>query len=220
MRHGVLLLTVFMIVALTAGCGDPYQEGMRLIDEGQYLKAAAYFNEQTKKHPDDARAYHQLGFCYTRLKNYKEAGLMYNKALELNPDYFEAAFNLGTVQLLKNEWDTAELHLKHAIALKPDCEDCYVNLAWVYYHMRRFDLAMDSINKAVALSGGERGHQDVIDEIEHQRAEFEEGKKTREEQQEAGKKPGEADSEGGMEDAAPQPGQTAEAPPVKNEPGD
>jgi Flp pilus assembly protein TadD len=166
----VLGILVFFVVA---GCGDPYKEGVKLIEEGDYENAAHYFHAQMKKHPDDPRAYHQLGFCYARLELYREAGLMYSKALQLKPDYFEAELNLGTLLLLDHKLDSAAWHLEKAVALRPDCEDCHVNLAWVYYRMNRFDQASQHIGKAVELSGGEREYLDVIEVFKKRRKEFE-----------------------------------------------
>lgn len=162
------LLTLF----LAAGCGDPYAQGMDLLQKGDYEKAAQFFLAQTKKHPDDPRAFNELGFAYARLKMYPEAGQSYMKALELNPDYFEARLNVGTLQLLKFEYDTAEAHLKKAIELNPSCEPCYVNLAWTYFQMDRYDEALQAINKAVELSGGRNQYPEVIEPIKKRKAEW------------------------------------------------
>jgi Flp pilus assembly protein TadD len=180
---------------------------MKLIEQGDYENAAHYFHAQMKKHPDDPRAYHQLGFCYARLELYREAGLMYLKALQLKPDYFEAELNLGTVRLLEHDLDAAAEHLNKAVALKPDCEKCHVNLAWVYYRMNRFDQASQHIGKAAELSGGEREYLDVIEIFKERRKQFEAAvERNRAQALEAGKvgDEGSADDDSSKDEPAPE----------------
>jgi Flp pilus assembly protein TadD len=144
------------IVIMAAGCGDPYREGMDMLAHGEFEKAARYFLDQTKKHPDDPRAFNELGYSYVRLKMYDQASDAYNVAIKLKPDYLEAHLNLGTMHLYKMDPQNAYFELTKAIRIDPNCEACRVNLAWTYINMNRFDQALEQINKANEIVGNDK----------------------------------------------------------------
>jgi Flp pilus assembly protein TadD len=160
------------IIIMAAGCGDPYQEGLDLLAHGEFEKAAQYFLEQTKKHPDDPRAFNELGYSYVRLKMYDKASEAYNTAIKLKPDYLEAHLNLGTMHLYKMDPQNAYYELTKAIRIDPNCEACRVNLAWTYIVMNRFDQAKEQIDKAAAIAGSDKKYAKVAEAIRQGKEKF------------------------------------------------
>lgn len=157
---------------LAAGCGDPYQKGLDFLARGEFEKAAQFFLQQTRLHPDDPRAYNELGFAYVRLKMYDQAGPAYATAIKLKPDYVDAYLNLGTMFLYKLDPDNAALNLNKAIQLDPNCEACRVNLAWTYINMNRFDQAKEQIDKAAEIAGSENKYANIVAEIQRGKERF------------------------------------------------
>lgn len=153
-----------LIFIMGSGC-DPYQEGMGMLDRGEYEQALEFFVRQVNENPEDPRAHNQLGYAYSRLKMYDKAVEEYAKAIQLKPDYFDARLNLGAAHLLNRELWKAERHLQKALHLDPDSEAAHVNLAWTYHHFSKFDLAWKHINRAIELSGGKNNYTEVVNRI-------------------------------------------------------
>ncbi|MFO8057553.1 MAG: tetratricopeptide repeat protein [bacterium] len=168
MRTAKIFGLCFFLAVAATGC-DPYSEGMNLLEQGKYEAAAEFFYQAVKENPEDARAHHQLGYSYSRLKMYKEAIKQYQKALELKPEYFEARLNLGTVYLKNRQAKKALEELKKAVELKPKNETARVNLAWAYYYNLELDKAAEHRQKAVELSGGEKEYADLKQWLDSQK---------------------------------------------------
>jgi Flp pilus assembly protein TadD len=151
-----------LLLAGAGGCtSSPYQEGLDLLNRGEYQKGAEFFLKLTELRPQDPRAFHELGYAYSRLEMYDDALTAVNKAIELKPDYAEALGNLGYVQLQRKRPSEAEEPLLKAIKLNPNCEGCHANLAWVYHHLRQPDKAKAELTEAIRLSAGKRDYADL-----------------------------------------------------------
>ncbi len=197
----IFCLGVFLVIG-AAGC-DPYQEGMELLEGGEYEAAAEYFSQRVKENPEDPRVHHQLAYSYTRLKMRDEAIKHYKKALELKPDYFESRLNLGTVYLKSRKQKQALEELKKAVDLKPDSETARINLAWAYYYNLETAKADKHRQKAIELSGGERRYLQLQKRLKADKSRIEKIKR----------KSFKKDSAEGPEEAEPSPGATAKRSP-------
>ncbi len=123
--RSTLLCPVFAGVALLVGCGQggwsdlwltPDQQGQRFFNQGQYVEAAARFEDPMWKGSafylgerfdaaieqfariDSAEAWFNRGNALAHLERYEEAVDAYERALEMRPDYPEAEANLEYLQ--------------------------------------------------------------------------------------------------------------------------
>ncbi len=202
-----------LVFVLAGGC-DPYKEGSDMMRKGEYKDAAEYFKQLTKERPDDARAHHELGYAYSRLKMYDKAIQEYKRALELNPDYFHSRLNMGTVYLKLENYPKAIEHLEKAMELKPENVTARVNLASAYSKQLKFDEAMEQIEKAEELSRGERDFSSIKQSLQKGKDDYEAAMEWLEEQgAELVEEPGEQEGadEGGARAAAMESGDTAGA---------
>ena len=70
---------------------------------GNIQKAISLFKEAIEIHPFYAEAYNNLGYAYTRQKEYEKAKEAFRKALEIEPDHKRARVNLNYLDNLNKE---------------------------------------------------------------------------------------------------------------------
>lgn len=120
-RTGLLAISVallfFGVEAFAAGsvskpAGDTrpgvsqYNEGVQLMKQGQYEKAAKKFEAALKKNPHMAEAYNNLGYSLRKQGsgNFEQALKHYNSAIALKSDLAEAYMYRGVLhKLMGNE---------------------------------------------------------------------------------------------------------------------
>jgi tetratricopeptide (TPR) repeat protein len=167
---------VFGALALALLCGcDPYRQGMKLLEEQKYEEAARYFLQQTKENPRDFRAFHELGYAYTRLDMMDKAAEAYRQAIQLKPDYFPSLLNLGTVNLKRGYVDGAYFNLKKAVEMNPKSEAAQINLAWAALGAFRYDESEEHMKKAEELAGQNGKYPELAREIELRRRQYPHG---------------------------------------------
>ena len=92
-----------------------YNSGVKLMQKGNYEKAAEKFEAALKKNPDMAEAHNNLGYSLRKqgAGNHERALSHYNRAIELKPDLAEAYMYRGVLHaLMGNEKKALEDHSK------------------------------------------------------------------------------------------------------------
>jgi len=92
-----------------------YNSGVKLMQKGNYEKAAKKFEAALKKNPGMAEAHNNLGYSLRKQGsgNYKLALSHYNRAIELNLNLAEAYMYRGVLHaLMGNEDKALEDHSK------------------------------------------------------------------------------------------------------------
>ena len=88
------------------------------LDKKDYAEAQSLLQNLTAKHPDNYRAWFDLGYAYTATKQREQAIEAYRRSVEANPQVFESNLNLGIVLGESNSAE-AEKYLRAATQLKP-----------------------------------------------------------------------------------------------------
>ena len=91
-------------------------------------------------HPDDARAFFDLGYSADAQNRNQDAALNYRKALEADPKSFEAQISLGLLLARTGETAEARSALEAATQLNPGNAG-YIGKAKVWRALARIDLA-------------------------------------------------------------------------------
>ena len=121
-RVPTVLLTVsfFSTVALAAGSssrpasdsrpGVPqYNAGVKYMQQGQYAKAQAKFEDALDKNPNMAEAHNNLGYALRKqgAANYEKSLSHYNRAIELDVNLAEAYMYRGVLHMLMGNEEKA-----------------------------------------------------------------------------------------------------------------
>jgi Flp pilus assembly protein TadD len=88
------------------------------LDKQDYATAAPLLQQVTAQHPDNYRAWFDLGYVYTATGRKPEAIEAYRKSVLAKPDVFESNLNLGLLLAQTGNSD-AEQYLRAATRLKP-----------------------------------------------------------------------------------------------------
>jgi len=135
--HKRVAMSVGLVVALACAqlawadaASDAYDEGARLLREGQHKDAIPAFDKAVRLNPRYAEAYNARGVTYNEMAQYERAVKDYDAALSLNPKYAEAYFNRGNAY---NDLGQAEKALKdydEAIRLDQEYVGAYTIAHW------------------------------------------------------------------------------------------
>lgn len=146
-----------------AGCDDrgnqKLNDANNLIELGKFSDAEKLIQEVITKYPDHAKAYNNLGFCYSNQKQWDKARETYLKALDLyqknEPDNAEEIANtydnLALLEDISGHNDAALVAYQKAVAADPTLPRPLHNLATLYRELKQYDKALETFDKALAL---------------------------------------------------------------------
>jgi tetratricopeptide (TPR) repeat protein len=104
------------------------QQGLTLLERGQFAAAIAAFRQAVLLQPDWAETWCNLGSALRGQGDLHEAIDCYWRALEICPDLPELYNNLGVALQEEGELERAAACYHRALSLKPDCAATYGNL--------------------------------------------------------------------------------------------
>lgn len=122
-----------------------------LLSSGEYAQAETQLERVVAEHPEDARAWLDLGLAREGLGLPKQAGQAYRRATEIEPAFAEAFNNLGVVSREQGLLDEAIDALGRAVRLKPGLVDARLNLAMAYEDAGRTEEAMSAYHQVIKL---------------------------------------------------------------------
>ena len=151
--HAVLLLAG---LGLLAGCmpSGPRAllQGQRLIEQGDYARAAGKLRMATSILTTNAEAWNYLAIACHHLDERDEAARAYQRALALNHDLSEAHYNLGCLWLEQNKLEAARTEFTAYTLRRGNVPEGFLKLAAVQARARDFNAAERSFNDVLRLS--------------------------------------------------------------------
>ena len=123
---------------------EAYDEGARLLREGQHQNAIPAFDKALRLNPRYTEAYNARGVTFNELAQYERALKDYDAALSLNPQYAEAYFNRANAY---NDLGQAERAIKdydEALRLDQNYLGAYYNRALAHMSLRHGEAAADA----------------------------------------------------------------------------
>ncbi len=127
------------------------REGLALLTQKEYGKAAAEFQAAESLNPNSVRVHNYLGLCHFRRKDYDPALMEFEKAAELDPSFAAAYNNMGGVYSLRLEFDKAEAMYKKALSLSPDMLSANYSLGMLLSNLGRRDEGSVYLSRGIAL---------------------------------------------------------------------
>ena len=88
---------------------DSYNEGVKLMQDGQFARAQAEFEAALDRNPNMAEAHNNLGYSLRKqgTANYQKALEHYNRAIELDVNLAEAYMYRGVLHMLMGNEEKA-----------------------------------------------------------------------------------------------------------------
>jgi tetratricopeptide (TPR) repeat protein len=74
------------------------ERGGKYYSDGDYRKAARYYEMAIETMPELADAHFNLGITYEKLNRYEAAVKSYRKSISLNPENAHAFYNIGVIR--------------------------------------------------------------------------------------------------------------------------
>jgi lipoprotein NlpI len=151
-RDGVRLVFGILLVVALGGerqaqadpAEDAYQEGVRLVREGQLRAAVTSFDKAIRLKPDYAEAYNTRGIAHDNLAQFERALKDYDEAIRLNPRYTEAYYNRANANSDAGHYEESLKDYGEAIRLNPAYAEAYHNRALAYIASARSEAASDA----------------------------------------------------------------------------
>lgn len=146
----VLLYRTWGRWALFAGCFLGIALGGLTIARNQdYRTETSIWEDTTRKRPQNARAFTNLGTIYQKHNRFDEALEVLLHATRIAPRDAEAWNNLGSVRIAREEWDLAIEAFRRSLALKPEAGFVRSNLGMVLNRSGRPEEAIPELEEAL-----------------------------------------------------------------------
>jgi tetratricopeptide (TPR) repeat protein len=123
---------------------DAYQEGVRLVREGQLRVAITSFDKAIRLKPDYAEAYNARGIAHDNLAQFERALKDYDEAIRLNPGYVEAYYNRANAYSDAGQYEESLKDYTEVIRLNPGYAEAYHNRALASIASAQSEAASDA----------------------------------------------------------------------------
>ena len=111
---------------------------------------------------DDGAAFNELGYAYTRLKNYDSARLHLDKAIALNPSYTKAYLNKSVVFMQQKQFDESIAVLNTLLQAKPDLAMVFAQRGFVYKAKGDTQHAIEDFKKYLELTKDKKQDDNML----------------------------------------------------------
>lgn len=118
MRNGFLsTLTAIVIAGVIGGCASTSNTGTRVLDKGDYERAASLYRERLQKTPNKADLWRGLGIAYYQLDSLNAASEAFNKATQLSPNDAASVFYRGMIAERQSNFDGARENYRKYLSM-------------------------------------------------------------------------------------------------------
>ncbi len=123
-KYVILLMTVMLSVSMLTGCQEnPSEEGLVLLQEGQYEEAIVLFQEAVDNKINEGDAYRGIGIAKWELGDYEGAHTAFENALENDAEPTATLYNfLATCEFRLNDYKRAINYYRLGMA-EEDCSE-------------------------------------------------------------------------------------------------
>jgi Flp pilus assembly protein TadD len=132
-----------------------YQLGLKSVSKGDFMQAAARFEEALSLYPEYLAARNDLGAQFLKLKRLDEAEKQFRTVLARDPRNFNAVFNLGLVRVERHDYAGAISQLNQAIATDGSRPVARLWLGFALLETGDLPNAERELVKAVVMGGAE-----------------------------------------------------------------
>lgn len=135
---------------------EKFDVGFKLCCDGKFSEAIPFLNEAVLLNPNNGDAYRELGWAYTRLKDFNKALFNRNKAVELNPNDLYAREGIAIVYNERKEYDKAISICNEGIKINPNFEPFYHTRGGSYKGLKKYRQAITDFNRAIEINQNDK----------------------------------------------------------------
>ena len=132
-----------------------YKLGVKFVGKGDFLQAAAHFEQAVTIYPEYLAARNDLGAQYLKLKRLDEAEKHFQMVLVGDPKNFNAKFNLGLVRVERKDYLDAIAQLNQAIVIDSARPVARLWLGFALLETGDMTRAEVELTKALVMGGDE-----------------------------------------------------------------
>ena len=132
-----------------------YGLALRRVSKGEFLEAAAHFEQALAIYPEYLAARNDLGAQYLKLKRVDEAEAHFRSVLERDPKNLYATFNLGLGRIERRDYSGAISQLQLAIAIDSAWPMPHLWLGFAMLEMGDLPTAERELTKALVMGGAD-----------------------------------------------------------------
>lgn len=132
------------------------QQGVEMLEAGNYDAALDHFQRALDKDPEFSRAHVNLGMVLAERGKVDDAIRHYERALAINPRLPMAYVNLGFALTLKGRHDDAIARYREALRIDPHHALAHNNLGYALLQQKRLKPALEHLRRAVELAPKDR----------------------------------------------------------------
>ena len=129
-----------------------YEQGVRLVDAGNYLEAIRYLDAALQLKPDYAIAYYKRGNAYRELDLTSKSMNDYTQAIRFDPSMTLAYINRGFAFKALRQWNHALEDFTSAIQSNPEALAGWFDRALLYNDLGQDSRALQDYNRAIQLA--------------------------------------------------------------------
>ena len=132
-----------------------YGLALKRVNKGEFLQAAAHFEQAIALYPEYLAARNDLGAQYLKLKRVDEAEAHFRSVLERDPKNLFATFNLGLGRIERRDYQGAISQLQLAIAIDSAWPTPHLWLGFAMLEMGDLPTAERELTKALVMGGAD-----------------------------------------------------------------
>ena len=133
--------------------GNYFEQGLRLLEAGDFAGAIGLFDSAIKLGLGDIAEIHVCRATALAALGRREAAVeSVNAALEIEPYLAGAYFERGAIRCEQGEFEMAISDFTMAIHIEPEFEDAYYSRALAYEERKRYAAAEADLTRALALN--------------------------------------------------------------------
>jgi Tfp pilus assembly protein PilF len=155
MMHGRVVSAAELRQSVPAAAKKEYNLALKMVEKGDFVKAAAHFAQALEIFPDYLAARNDLGAQYLKLKRLDEAEEHFRIVLERDPKNFNAKFNFGLVRIERQNYPDAILQLNQAIAMDSARPTARLWLGFALLETGDLSGAERELSKAMIMGGSD-----------------------------------------------------------------
>ncbi|MBN1802814.1 MAG: tetratricopeptide repeat protein [Candidatus Lokiarchaeota archaeon] len=129
-----------------------YNQGLKHVKEGDYLKAVLDFNQALSIDNGFSWAWYHKGLTLLKLLDYEEAIKCFDEAIQLNPKLIEALAGKGAALGASGDLETALECYEEVLFLNPTNHKVWCNKGLALAKIGRHEEAIMSFDEALALN--------------------------------------------------------------------